>query len=227
MKALFLAGALALASSSAWAAISISVSVDGGAATSCVITSTGNTAADCGTFTNGAFTVSSLGATSNSPGSANLSDLFGATTQLTNNTGATHTIEFFIFADGFTIPVAGNFISSIGGTVVTGSAADALQYKSCISVTSGTCAGAAIQSATITPAIINPGSYSASTTSVVGALGSPYTMSEDLKITLGGNTNMNFSTSTFVSAVPEPMTFSLMGAGLLGLGLLRKRISRS
>jgi len=29
------------------------------------------------------------------------------------------------------------------------------------------------------------------------------------------------------SAVPEPMTFSLMGAGLLGLGLLRKRIGRS
>ena len=27
--------------------------------------------------------------------------------------------------------------------------------------------------------------------------------------------------------VPEPMTFSLMGAGLLGFGLLRKRISRS
>jgi hypothetical protein len=29
------------------------------------------------------------------------------------------------------------------------------------------------------------------------------------------------------SSVPEPMTFSLLGAGLLGLGLLRKRISRS
>ena len=29
------------------------------------------------------------------------------------------------------------------------------------------------------------------------------------------------------AAIPEPMTFSLMGAGLLGLGLLRKRISRS
>jgi hypothetical protein len=28
-----------------------------------------------------------------------------------------------------------------------------------------------------------------------------------------------------ISAVPEPMTFSLMGAGLLGLGLLRKRLS--
>jgi len=36
-----------------------------------------------------------------------------------------------------------------------------------------------------------------------------------------------FGTEVFQGTVPEPMTFSLMGAGLLGLGLLRKRISRS
>jgi hypothetical protein len=30
-----------------------------------------------------------------------------------------------------------------------------------------------------------------------------------------------------LTATPEPMTFSLLGAGLLGLGLLRKRIGRS
>lgn len=34
-----------------------------------------------------------------------------------------------------------------------------------------------------------------------------------------------FGTEVFQTAVPEPVTFSLMGIGLLGIGLLRKRLS--
>jgi hypothetical protein len=41
----------------------------------------------------------------------------------------------------------------------------------------------------------------------------------------GQLTSMEFRIAQ--GTVPEPMTFSLMGAGLLGLGLLRKRIGRS
>ncbi len=37
----------------------------------------------------------------------------------------------------------------------------------------------------------------------------------------------SFGLDVYQTAVPEPMTLSLMGAGLLGLGLLRKRIGRS
>lgn len=40
------------------------------------------------------------------------------------------------------------------------------------------------------------------------------------------NKFFSYESDVVQSAVPEPMTFSLMGAGLLGLGLLRKRISR-
>jgi hypothetical protein len=49
--------------------------------------------------------------------------------------------------------------------------------------------------------------------------------------TTGGFTvtdNQSANASGFSpTLVPEPMTFSLMGAGLLGLGLLRKRIGRN
>src|SRR6185312_17139908 len=51
---------------------------------------------------------------------------------------------------------------------------------------------------------------------------------KDIGLSTGAGTDSaaNFSSlSQNFSEVPEPMTFSLMGAGLLGLGLLRKRIS--
>jgi hypothetical protein len=48
-----------------------------------------------------------------------------------------------------------------------------------------------------------------------------------LNNTLGTNTGeLSSFSQSFHTAVPEPMTFSLMGAGLLGLGLLRKRAGR-
>jgi hypothetical protein len=54
----------------------------------------------------------------------------------------------------------------------------------------------------------------------------------DARFALPGSMTVTDSLSANANAfqptfVPEPMTFSLMGAGLLGLGLLRKRISRS
>jgi len=222
-----LAGALVLASSSAWATIAVSYSIDGGGAVTCA-TSAGNDLADCGTFVNGPFTINSLAASSNSPGTTSLSDLFSATTSLTNTSSATHTIEFFIYADGFNVPTSGTLTSSLGVTVVSGSAANTVTDKSCLSTTAGSvCPGGSIVAGPSSPVITSPGASSASVTALVSSITAPYTVSEDVKFTLGAGSSVNFSASTFTSAVPEPMTFSLMGAGLLGLGLLRKRISRS
>jgi hypothetical protein len=54
--------------------------------------------------------------------------------------------------------------------------------------------------------------------------GGTYSMVGQEVIHLAAGSNASFTATELVSAVPEPMTFSLMGAGLLGLGLLRRRL---
>lgn len=67
-----------------------------------------------------------------------------------------------------------------------------------------------------TPLAVN--STTLSSTSVVTTATTQYFMKDD-----GGNSGLTQS-YLFVSSVPEPMSFSLVGVGLLGLGVVRRRI---
>jgi hypothetical protein len=170
-----------------------------------------------------------VGATSNSPGTAGGSDLLTATVQLTNPTAANQSIELLSGDIGFATPMAPppvEFLNSISGTVVTGGPANAFSSQACLSEANGqnVCPGDFI-TPLITAAITAPGAGANSDFTVLPALTVPYSMTEELMITLSPGANINFTASSDVtpSAVAEPTSLALIMSALVGWWVARRR----
>jgi hypothetical protein len=181
------------------------------------------------TTTNG-LVFSTFGTTSNSPGAASGADLLTATVQVTNPTAVNESIEILAGDIGFTMPTAPptvEFLNSISGTVVIGGAANVFTSQACLSQANAqnTCPGNFI-TPLITAAITNPGAGANSNFTLLSSLTQPYSMTEDLHITLSPGANINFTASSNVTptGVSEPTSLALLGAGLIGLwGFARRR----
>jgi len=226
------------------AAIQIQYQITGLAAVTCASASAGPVS--CADVTIGFHDVG-LGANSDSPGTATFSDLTSADVDLINNSGTSQTVQIQISANGFTLPTTTlpnvTLLSHVGGTVVAGGSANVLSFQSCVDPTNTlrsvgsfgvACSAGSFASGLSTPAITGTGSYSADRTSLIGPLGpAPYALQEAFVITLSAGGEINWSSSTSLTAnlttiVPEPSTSLLvLGVGLVGFGAFgRKRLSR-
>jgi PEP-CTERM motif len=173
-----------------------------------------------------------VGATTNSPGTPTGSDLLTATVQLTNPTAANQSIEIRSGATGYTMPTAPpqvEFLNSISGTVVTGGAANVFTSQACLDQANGqnVCPGS-FETGLITANIVNPGAGANSNFTLLASLTQPYSMTEDLHITLSPGANINFTASSDVTptAIPEPSSLAVLGTGLIGMGFMLRRNRR-
>jgi hypothetical protein len=230
-KALLIAAAWAAAPMAAHAGLLLEYSEGGNPFISICAAASGTSCNVAHLVTTNGLDFITVGATSNSPGTPTSADLLTATVQMTNPTSSAESITLLSGDIGFSKPLAPppvEFLNSISGTVVSGGAANAFTSQACLSEADGqnVCPGDFI-TPLITAAIQNPGAGANSNFTILTSLTGPYSMTEELMITLAPGANINFTASSDVSpaSVSEPSTLALLGSAIGGLLLILRRRS--
>lgn len=123
------------------------------------------------------------------------------------------TLTLLLTQGGFTSPSAPGFIFNIGGTTQGNVSAYA-----CVGLNLGDCSDVQLGPFTV-------GAFSGTTSFPFIDPGEEYSAGIKVVITHGAGAGISSSFDAELQSVPEPGTYALIGAGLLGLGLLRRRLS--
>lgn len=225
---LAIAATLAANPPMAQAALVIEYSLDGGATFFTLASGAPGSAISGGASTLGAFAISSFSAMSNSPGTPALGKVRSASLDIQNISGATTSIEFAIGDTGFTAPTAPPVLrldSHIGGSITVDNDANLASFTSCLSTSDNnltTCAGATYVDGPGTPNI-TASSFQNNQFIEIASLTGPYSITEILNLTLGAGSDVGFMANTALQPIPEPLTLSLLGVALVGLGAIHRR----
>ena len=131
-----------------------------------------------------------------------------------NVSTAPGTLTLLLTQGGFTSPPPPGFLFNIGGTTN-----GTVTAYACAGVTLGNCED--VQLGPFNP--VGSTAFSGSTSFPFADPDEAYQVGIKVVIHHNGATNSSFDAE--VQPVPEPGTYALIGAGLLGLGLLRRRLS--
>jgi hypothetical protein len=227
---------LAISTPKARAGLLAEYSLDDGATFVTLVSGASGSTLNGGSATLGLFALSNLSVQSNSPGTPTLAKLLSDSLDLQNNSGSTASIEFVFSDTGFTAPMAPPSIllnSHIGGSVTSSSAANLASFTSCVSTTNTnltSCTGATDVAGPGTPTITQ-NAFLNDQYDIIASLPGPYSITSIWTVTLGAGSDVGFQanaslsptpTITF-SAIPEPISVSLLASALVGLGAVRRR----
>jgi len=169
------------------------------------------------------------GVTTNVPGTGTIGFASDSKLQIQNVSGASPLI-FTFAAYGFTLPTgpALNLSSSATGNWTIAAGADTAGFKSWGDPNNGI--APFVGTPANTPDCLSGGPGTSLSCSVqspnVGftRLGTPFSLVGQETLNMAVGSQASFQGTVLVNNVPEPVTFSLMGLGLLGLGVLRRRL---
>jgi hypothetical protein len=190
------ATALAMSAPRARAAIMIEYSLDGGATFNPLLDGPSGSTQVLGSATLGAFSVSVLSVSSNSPGTTSLAEVISASLDIKNISGSTASIDFAISDVNFALPTPPFLLlnSHIGGSVTVGSADNLASFTSCVSAINTnltSCAGATDVAGSGTPDI-TANSFSDDQFATITSLAVPYSLTSIFDVTLGAGSEMGF-----------------------------------
>ncbi len=228
---------LVMCASMAHAALQVTYVIDGGPVVTCgaVVPSNPPAIASTSCSAAGPPIILNLNADSQAlPGSSQEDSAVGS---IRNSDIVSHTIAIAVSSTGFTSPVTPPdilMLSHIGGSVATGVAGSSLSFQSCVdggnallsasTPASAACPGGSITTPVQTPPIDVTGSFNSDASRIITVLASPYAIDEVLNIVLAPNESFNFSASTTLTPVPEPMSIALLGGMFVVMaGAIRRK----
>jgi hypothetical protein len=162
------------------------------------------------------FNIDVLAVSSNSPGSPPFSQLTGETLKITNNNATTETLFITLGDTDFMSPTSATLLSHIGGTVVIPDPANTLTYWSYVNTNNAQNGTGGFTPGGQTPGITS-GSFNNDASLSLPSLGTPYSITERFALTLSAGSEINFSSSSTLAALPEPSSLVLAAIGALGL----------